>query len=158
IGIVLAAGALVWALWSWWRDGDVTVPAAFVGAVVVYFVATKTKNPYNAAKGLAIMSPLVMLLIVSVLLAPRRELTFARPGLERLRAPVAVVVVLLAAYSSFLALRDAPIGPTALWKQLGTFRPHIKGQVTYAMYDDDFALWELRDGIIGRFRFLYTPL
>jgi hypothetical protein len=158
IGIVLAAGALVWALWSWWREGDVTVPAAFVGAVVVWFVATKTKNPYNAAKGLAIMSPLVMLLIVSVLLAPRRELTFARPGLERLRAPVAVVVVVLAAISSFLALRDAPVGPMAPWQQLGTFRPHIKNQVTWAMYDDDFALWQLRDGIIGRFRFLYTPL
>ncbi|HEY1596275.1 MAG TPA: hypothetical protein VGF74_12825, partial [Thermoleophilaceae bacterium] len=158
IGLALAAGALVWALWAWWRDDDVTVPAAFVGALVVWFVATKTKNPYNAAKGLAIMSPLVMLLIVSVLLAPRRELRFARPGLERLRAPVAAVLVLLAAASSFLALRDAPVGPTVPWNQLSAFRPQIKGQVTYALYDDDFALWQLRDGIIGRFRFLYTPL
>jgi hypothetical protein len=158
IGLALAGAALVWALLQWWREGDVTVPAALVGAVVVWLVASKTKNPYNAAKGLAIMSPLVMLLIVSGLLAPRRELRFARPGLDRLRAPVAVFVVALAAVSSFLALRDAPVGPGALWQQLGSFRPQIKNQVTYALYDDDFALWQLRDAIVGRFRFLYTPL
>ena len=158
IGLVLAAGALVWALASWWREEDVTMPAAFVAAVVVWLVASKTKNPYNAAKGLAIMSPLVMLLIVSVLLAPRRELRFARPGLSRLRLPVAAVVVVLAGVSSFLALRDAPVGPQAPWAQLGTFRAQIKGQRTLANFDDDFALWELRDGIVGRFRFLYTPL
>jgi hypothetical protein len=158
IGIVLAAGALVWGLWAWWREDDLTVPAALIGSVVVWFVASKTKNPYNEAKGLAIMAPLVMLLIVSVLLAPRREMRFARPGLERLRTPVAVVVVLLAAASSFLALRDAPVGPLQPWQQLGTFRPEIKGERTLANYDDDFALWELRDGIVGRFRFLYTPL
>jgi hypothetical protein len=158
IGIALAAVALVWTMLVWWRDEDVTVPAALVGAVVVWFVASKTKNPYNAAKGLAIMSPLVMLLIVSGLLAPRRELRFARPGLDRLRAPVAVFVVVLAGISSFLALRDAPVGPLQPWQQLGTFRPDIKGRLTIANYDDDFALWQLRDGIVGRFRFLYTPL
>jgi hypothetical protein len=158
IGLALAGAALVWAIWVWWREEDVTVPAALVGAVVVWLVATKTKNPYNAAKGLAIMSPLVMLLIVSVLLAPRRELRFARPGLERLRAPVAALVVLLAGVSSFLALRDAPVGPLGPWNQLGAFRSEIKNQRVLANFDDDFALWQLRDGIIGRFRFLYTPL
>jgi hypothetical protein len=158
IGLALAAAALVWALLMWWREEDVTVPAALVGAVVVWLVASKTKNPYNAAKGLAIMSPLVMLLIVSGLLARRRERRFARPGLDRLRAPFALFVVVLAAASSFLALRDAPVGPSSPRQQLGTFRPDIKNKVTYALYDDDFALWQLRDGIVGRFRFLYTPL
>jgi len=158
IGLALAGAALVWAMWVWWREEDVTVPAALVGAVIVWFVATKTKNPYNAAKGLAIMSPLVMLLIVSGLLAPRRELRFARPGLERLRLPVAVTVVLLAGVSSFLALRDAPVGPLGPWKQLDAFRSEIKNERVLANYDDDFALWQLRDGVVGRFRFLYTPL
>lgn len=158
IGLVLAAGALAWAFVSWWREEDVTMPAAFVGAVVVWLVASKTKNPYNAAKGLAIMSPLVMLLVVSVLLAPRRDQRFARPGLSRVRLPVAALVVVLAAISSFLALRDAPVGPQSPWAQLGSFRPQIKGQLTIADYDDDFALWQLRGAIVGRFRFLYTPL
>lgn len=158
IGIVLAAAAFVWSLLAWWRDEDVTVPAAVVGAVVVWFVASKTKNPYNAAKGLAIMSPLVMLVIMSGLLAPRRELRFARPGLDRLRAPVAVFVAVLAGVSSFLALRDAVVGPLQPWHQLGTFRPDIKDKVTIAAYDDDYALWQLRDAIVARFRFLYTPL
>jgi hypothetical protein len=158
IGLALAGGALVWTLLAWWREEDVTVPAALVGAVVVWFVASKTKNPYNAAKGLAIMSPLVMLVIVSGLFAPRRELRFARPGIDRLRAPVAVVVGLLAGISSFLALRDAPVGPMQPWSQLGGFRTQIAGQRTIADFDDDFALWELRGAIVGRFRFLYTPL
>jgi hypothetical protein len=158
VGIVLAAIAFVSSLLAWWRDEDVTVPAAVVGAVVVWFVASKTKNPYNAAKGLAIMSPLVMLVIVSGLLARRRELRFARPGLDRLRAPAAVFVVALAGISSFLALRDAAVGPPQPWQQLGTFRPQIKDQLTIAGYDDDFALWQLRDAVVGRFRFLYTPL
>jgi len=158
IGLVLAGGALAWALWSWWRDEDVTVPASLVGAALVWAVATQTKNPYNAAKGLAIMSPLVMLLIVSALFAPRRQLRFARPRLARLRLPVTALVAVLAAASSFMALRDAPVGPKQTWNQLGSFRPHIAGQTTIALYDDDFALWELRGAIVGRFRFLYTPL
>jgi hypothetical protein len=158
IGLALAGGALLWAVVSWWREDDVTVPAALVGVVIVYFLATKTKNPYNAAKGLAILSPLVMLLIVSVLLAPRRDLHFAQQGIARLRAPVAVVVLGLAAVSSFLAMRDAPVGPTALWGQLGTFRDQIKGKPTLMLVDDDFALWELRGAIVARFRNLYTPL
>jgi hypothetical protein len=158
IGLVLAGAALAWALWSWWRDEDVTVPASLVGAAVVWAVATQTKNPYNAAKGLAIMSPLVMLLIVSALFAPRRQLRFARPGLARLRVPLAALAAVLAAASSFMALRDAPVGQMQTWKQLGSFRPRIAGQTTIAVYDDDFALWELRGAIVGRFRDLYTPL
>ncbi len=72
--------------------------------------------------------------------------------------PLAAAVVLLAGGSSFLALRDAPVGPTSTWDQLGSFRQEIKGERTIANFDDDFALWELRDGVVGRFRFLYTPL
>jgi hypothetical protein len=157
VGLVLAGGALLWALVVWWRDYDVTIPAALVGAFVVWVISTRTKNPYNAAKALAIMSPLVTLMMVSVLLAPRRELRFARPGTGRLRPLVAVVVVALAGFSSFLALRDARVGSPTLWRELGSFRARIAGQPTLALYDDDFALWELRDAIVGRFRFLYTP-
>jgi len=92
-----------------------------------------------------------------VLLAPRRELRFARPGTERLRAPLALLVLGLAGFSSFLALRDAPVGPMAHWRELGTFRDRIAGQPTLALFDDDFALWELRDAVVARFRNLYTP-
>jgi hypothetical protein len=157
IGLVLAGAALLWAIAAWWREDDVTVPAGLVGAALVWVLATQTKNPYNAAKGLAILSPLVMLLIVSVLLAPRREKHFARPGLERLRLPVALVALGLAATSSFLALRDAPVGPPAKWRELGSFRDRIAGQPTLALLDDDFTLWTLRDAVVARFRNLYTP-
>jgi hypothetical protein len=157
IGLALAGAALVWAIVSWWRDEDVTVPAGLMGATIVWVLATQTKNPYNAAKGLAILSPLAMLLIVSVLLGPRRDLRFARPGFERLRLPVALVVVGLAAASSFLAMRDAPVGPPAKWQELGSFRERIAGQPTLALVDDDFTLWTLRDAVVARFRNLYTP-
>jgi hypothetical protein len=158
IGLALAGAALAWAMWRAWRDEEVTLPAALVGAVVVWAVATQTKNPYNAAKGLAIMSPLVMLLVVGVLLAPRRQLRFARSSLSRMRAPVAALTLGLAAFSSFLALRDAPVGPRTTWDELGSLRSRVAGQRTIALYDDDFSLWELRGAIVGRLRDLYDPL
>src|SRR5581483_3256718 len=104
------------------------------------------------------MSPLVMLLIASALFAPRRQLRFARQGLARVRIPLAALAAVLAAVSSFMALRDAPVGPAQTWDELGSFRARIAHQTTIALYDDDFALWELRGAIVGRFRDLYTPL
>jgi hypothetical protein len=158
IGIVLAVGALLWALGRWWRNGDLTAPGALLAAFVIYLVATQAKNPYNAAKGLAILAPLAMLLIASALLPQERPAARrSRRGLERLRLPMAIVVLPLAAASSYFALRDAAVGSLAHERELAAIRPRIAGQPTLFLVNDDFGIWELRGATVYRFPFLYSP-
>ncbi len=159
ICIVLALLALAWALVRWWREDDVTVPAGLLAAFLIYLWATHAKNPYNAAKALPILAPLVTLLIASVLLPQRRQPGHSsRHGLERLRTPLAVIVLLPAAASSFLALRDAPVGSLAHDHELAPIRARVAGQPTFFLVNDDFGVWELRGAVIARPQFLYTPL
>jgi len=158
ICIVFAAIAFVWAFARWWRDGDVTVPTAVLSAVLLYLWATHTKNIYNSAKALPIVAPLVMLLIVSVLLPQERpRQATSRRGLERFRLPIALIVLLPAAYSSFIALRDAPVGSEAHDSELAAIRHRIAGQKTLFLLDDDFGLWLLRGAVVERPAFLYSP-
>jgi hypothetical protein len=156
--LVLAFLALVWALARWWREGDIGVPAAVIAAFLLYLWATHAKNPYNAAKGLPIMAPLVMLLIVSALLPQERpRQATARRGLERLRLPLALIVLLPAAYSSFIALRDAPVGSEAHDSELAAIRHRVAGQKTLFLVNDDFGIWLLRGAVVARPAFLYSP-
>jgi hypothetical protein len=158
ICLVLAGVALVWALARWWRDGDLTVPTALVAAIALYLYATHAKNIYNSAKALPILAPLVMLLIVSVLLPQERpRQATSRRGLERFRLPLALIVLLPAAWSSFIALRDAPVGSDAHDRELAAIRHRIAGQKTLFLVNDDFGVWLLRGAVVARPAFLYSP-
>ena len=69
-----------------------------------------------------------------------------------------MIVLLPAAASSFLALRDAPVGSLAHDRELAPIRARVAGQPTFFLVNDDFGVWELRGAVIARPQFLYTPL
>ena len=101
--LAVALGAI------WWvrRRKERAVPIALAACAALYLVSLPFSGDYSQAKALMIGAPLAMLVAIRPLLA---ELTSATPR-RFAWAALAVVFVGGALYSSFLALRDAPVGP-----------------------------------------------
>ena len=81
----------------------------------------------------------VMLLVVMALLAPGGGLG---------KRVFAVVFIALAAYSSFLALRDTIVAPTDRLDQLAEFRSRVAGQSVLALTSDRFTDYALRTATV----------
>jgi hypothetical protein len=67
----------------------------------------------------------------------------APPTLRIAWAVLCVVFIAGAAYSSFLALRDAPVGPPGHGSELQAFLPQVKGQPVLYAGQDRYAAYEL---------------
>ena len=103
-GAALAAGMIWWA-----RRRDLSVPLAFTACALLYFVSLPFTGDYSQAKALMIGAPLAMLIAVRPLLS---EITGPSVGIVRAAwAALAVVFIGGAVYSSFIVLRDGPVGP-----------------------------------------------
>ena len=137
-GALLGACALVLGLPSWLRRYGPAVPAALAAAALVYVAALVDGTVYTSAKALAIASPLVILVGLGGLAGTKK------PGGGALIAAVAVVFGLGAAASSFLVLRQAPVGPTTHADELATFRPILEGHKVLFLGRDNFIVYELR--------------
>jgi hypothetical protein len=156
-GLALALGA------AWWlRRREPAAPIALGACVVLYLVSLPFTGDYSQAKALTIAAPLAMLVAVRPLLAELRlrrrerssprtagESAFGERGGSRGAAirlawgALAVAFVAGAAYSSFLALREAPVGPPGHGAELRAFLPILRGkQVLYAG-QDRYAAYEL---------------
>jgi hypothetical protein len=136
-GAVVAALAFLIALPRWLRRYGPAVPAALGAAVLGYTGARLFGTVYTSAKALAIAAPLVTLIAFGGLLAG--------PGRGRwLRTGLAVVLAVGMAVSSFLVLRQAPVGPTDHADQLAELRPLVQGQKVLFLGRDNFVLYELR--------------
>jgi hypothetical protein len=72
-------------------------------------------------------------------------------------AGLGMVVAVAAAASSFLALRDARVGPMTHENELATLRPLVGHHSTLFLGKDDFAQWELHGVNLALGRFLYAP-
>jgi hypothetical protein len=157
IGVIaLLAGA-----WWWVRRRDLAVPLGFAACVVLYIAALPTSGDYSHAKALMIGAPLAMLVIVRPLLAelwPNRrrasdriqdQSSTAPRGGWRVRtartgwAVIAVVFIGGAVYSSFLALRNAPVGPAGHGGELKAFLPIVHGKPVLYAGQDRYAAYEL---------------
>jgi hypothetical protein len=150
LGLVLLLVGLRWA----WRRGDNAIPAALAAAVGLYAAARIGGTPYTAAKAVAMISPVAMLLIVRPLLAlpPGRP----EPSLSGILAPLAAAGFLVAAAAcSALALANAPVGPTTYSPALTELRPLIAPSSTLVVAPPDllteqhgvpYLQWELRGG------------
>ena len=101
--------------------------------LVLYVLAAIFSSPYISAKALAIVAPVVMAIALRGTLAGRG------PALA-----LGIVLVVLAAGSSFLVIRDAPVGPDGHAAQLGSLRGHVAGEPVLFLGRDDFIGWELR--------------
>jgi hypothetical protein len=133
LGAALAAVAFMVALPRWLARRGLGVPAALAAAIVIYLGALALGTVYTSAKALAIAAPLVMLISVGGLL-----------DAGRVRLALASALALAAAASSFLVLREAPVGPTDHASELARFRPQIAGKRVLFLCRDDFVQYDLR--------------
>ena len=134
-GGLLAAVALALGLPRWLRRHGSAVPAALLAAALLYLAARAFGTVYTSAKALAIAAPLIALIALGGLLLP-----------ERRRWPLALgaVFAAAAAFSSFLVLRQAPVGPEAHAAELAEIRPLVEGEKLLFLGRDNFVLHELR--------------
>lgn len=133
-GALIGLAALVLGLLRDRRERQWTLPALLVAMATVYVLAALFSSPYIAAKALAILAPVVIAIALRGTLAARRG-----PALA-----LGVVLVLAAAGSSFLVIRNAPVAPDSHARQLESFRDVVAGEPVLFLGRDDFIGWELR--------------
>ncbi len=151
LGALAGAVALAYGLVWWLRRRLTAVPAALGAAAVIYACAAAFGSAYTSAKALAIAAPLVLLVALRALLAPRAEPGWT-PSRRLLPLALGALVCGLAAVSSFLVLRQAPVGPPDHADELAALRPKVQGRKVLFLGRDDFIAYELRGARI------YTPL
>jgi hypothetical protein len=134
-GGLLAALALALALPRWLRRHGPAVPAALLAAALLYLAARALGTVYTSAKALAIAAPLIALITLGGLLLS-----------DRRRWPLALgaAFAAAAAFSSFLILRQAPVGPADHAAELAEIRPLVAGEKLLFLGRDNFVLHELR--------------
>ena len=155
-GLAAAIGVLALLVGtSWWvRQRELAVPLGLAACVVLYFASLPTSGDYASAKALMIGAPLAMLVAIRPLLAEfgLRGRHFARIAVEKTTAhpaaglawsALAVLFVGGAVYSSFLALRNAPVGPPGHGAELRAFLPIVRGKPVLYAGQDRYAAYEL---------------
>ena len=152
-GAIAALALLVGVAW-WVRRRELTIPIALGACAVLYLVSLPFSGDYSQAKALMIAAPLAMLVAIRPLLTefrrradgPTDGSTFGpSAGLGRRVgwAVLAVAFVGGAVYSSFLALRDAPVGPPGHGAELRAFLPIVHGKPVLYAGQDRYAAYEL---------------
>ena len=131
--------------WWWVRRRDLAVPAAIVAGGVIYLLARWKGGLHVEAKALAIAAPLVMLLAVRALLEAKRPRGRARFALDAL----ALAFVVVAAGSTFLSLRAAPVGTTDRIADLRELLPIVEGDRVLYLVPDRFAPARLEGALVG---------
>ncbi|MSO42544.1 MAG: hypothetical protein EXQ70_11780 [Solirubrobacterales bacterium] len=136
--------ALGYGLWRAARERELALLAG-LGAVGLVYLGTLNKGGlYIQSKALVVAAPLVMLVIVRGLLEPAPEGARAR-GPSMVRAGLAAAFVAIAAYSSFLALRDAVVAPSEHADELGRLRKVIGDEAVISLTSDRFTDFYLRN-------------
>jgi hypothetical protein len=155
---------------AWWvRRREGTIPIALGAAALLYLVSLPSSGDYSQAKALMIMAPLAALVIARplieefpVLVGPgrggpspdtqhraRRDVSGdgpPLPGPALLRVGwtcLAIAFIGGAIWSSFLALRDAPVGPPGHGSELKAFLPIVHGQPVLYAGQDRYAAYGL---------------
>jgi hypothetical protein len=159
-GAIAALALLAGVAW-WVRRDRWTMPLALGACALLYLVSLPFSGDYSQAKALMIAAPLAMLVVIRPLLTelappPRRragdppagvETSPPTSGFERLARlgwiVLAVAFVGGSVYSSFLALRDAPVGPAGHGGELKAFLPIVHGKPVLYAGQDRYAAYEL---------------
>jgi hypothetical protein len=140
--VVIALGALVASVVFWWRRRSLALPAAVLGAILVWVQLTQTVNIYNAAKGLIVLAPLVM----ACLGAPLALAWSAHGRGVCLARAVGVVLFAGAVISSGGILRSAPVGLGSHDQEFAAIRDVVRDKPVVFINNDHFAEWSLRGG------------
>ena len=156
-GTIAVLALLVGVAW-WVERREVTIPIALGAGAILYLVSLPFSGDYSQAKALMIAAPLAMLVALRPLLAEF-------PTLPRLRgrsssryagrtatstgvlrwgwAVLGVAFVGGSLYSSWLVLRDAPVGPPGHGAELAAFLPIVHGKEVLYAGQDRYAAYEL---------------
>ncbi|HEY2054530.1 MAG TPA: hypothetical protein VGH14_11400 [Solirubrobacterales bacterium] len=149
------AGLALLAAVAWWMQRrEAAVPLALGAGVAIYLASLPFTGDYSQAKALMIIAPLTMLVIVRPLVtefggrrAENRSISAVSgpsTGVARIAWSVlAVVFVAGAAWSTFLVLRDAPVGPPGHGAQLEAFLPIVHGKPVLYAGQDRYAAYDL---------------
>lgn len=161
-GTIAVLALLVGVAW-WVARREATIPIALGASAALYLASLPSSGDYSQAKALMIMSPLAMLVAVKPLLwelPSWRGRAFpdisrqssateggARGGTGALArvawTVLAVAFVAGSIYSSFLVLRDAPVGPPGHGAELRAFLPIVHGQPVLYAGQDRYAAYDL---------------
>ena len=164
-GAIAVLALLVGVAW-WVRRRELTVPVALGACAILYLVSLPFSGDYSQAKALMIAAPLAMLVAIRPLLSEfpwvgevERDSseqqrggsdeslsTSSRGHSDAARVGWAVLAVLFvggAVYSSFLVLRDAPVGPPGHGSELKAFLPIVHGEPVLYAGQDRYAAYEL---------------
>jgi hypothetical protein len=153
IGVLALVAGTAW----WVRRRELAVPLGLAACALLYLASLPTSGDYASAKALMIAAPLAMLVAIRPLLAELPALGRRRAengthsveigpstGVARVGwALLAVVFVGGALYSSFLALRNAPVGPPGHGAELRAFMPILRGKPVLYAGQDRYAPYEL---------------
>jgi hypothetical protein len=157
-GAIAVLALLVGVAW-WISRRELTIPIALGTGALLYLASLPTSGDYAQAKALMIMAPLAMLVAIRPLLeefprigsrgrglagpSPQLSAETPSPALRLGWAALAVVFIAGAVYSSFLVLRDAPVGPPGHGSELQAFLPIVHGQPVLYAGQDRYAAYEL---------------
>jgi hypothetical protein len=123
---------------AWWiARRDYAVPAAVLSGMAIYLATKYLRDGglYVLMKAVVVPTSVVMLLTLTALLAP---------GGGWPKRILAAVFVALAAYSSFLALRDTVVAPDNRLHELEAFQQEVSGEKVLALTSDRFTDYGLR--------------
>jgi hypothetical protein len=145
VAVLALLAAVAW----WMQRREAAVPLALGAGAVVYLASLPVTGDYSQAKALMIIAPLTMLVIVRPLVtefgrrAEKRSIS-ALFGPSTLGwSALACVFFAGAVWSTFLVLRDAPVGPPGHGAQLQAFLPIVHGQPVLYAGQDRYAAYEL---------------
>ena len=143
VALVAVAAGIVW----WVRRDEPAVPIALGACALLYVVSLPFSGDYSQAKALMIGSPLAMLIAARALLSGPGDGWGARAGsagpLRLGWAALGAAFLAGAAYSTFLVLRDAPVGPPGHGAELRAFVAELHGDSVLFAGQDRFAAYEL---------------
>lgn len=118
----------------------------WLGALLAFGLAyayTKhTSTAYVAAKALVIPAPFIVLGSGAALMR-RMQMVAWRSIRTVAFAGAAILFFVLSFDSSYLVLRDAPVGPDNHWNELRSLRPLLHGRPTLVLFYDDYFQWSL---------------
>jgi len=159
LGIAFALALFLHGLVQLWRGRERAILAGVGAAALAYAAARIGGTPYTAAKAIEIAAPLIALVILLPPLTEARRKS--QPMVDKVALPggwapiAAVLFVVVAGVCSFLALANAPVGPTSYSSKLSEFRKLVGEGPTLVVaspklleeeHGSPFLSWELRGG------------
>ena len=161
LGALLGAVALAFGLRRARSYGERVLPATLIAGVIGYLAALAVGTPYTQAKALCVIAPIVMLIALRGFLRAGpiegdirgTGSTDSASGASRtLVVAIGLAFAVAAAFSSFLVMRQAAVGPIGQVQQLIGLRKVVEGEKVLFLGRESFVGWEL----IGSR--LYTPI